>query len=370
MTENMVTITSVGLSKIAGATVEQPLILEKFVLGDGMEELTPDATSLINEKYRDFINDKYSSDNNIVVECVLRGNAPIEEGFYIRELGILDVDGDLIAIVKTPEQYRPALHEGVLSENIFSVVLKLENTENIAIAVEESIFATVDALSREATNRSEGDTALNNKVDNLTSTNIHVKNAINFVNSQNVQEALDSLYTGTQNLLNINRNFYKMFIGIGLTQFNDVNPLMNNELIKWAWCEGQVLTVAEYPELYKVLGNRWGGTANVDFKLPDSRNRVLRDVGDNMNWGYQEDAMQKITGRMGTAQGWGQNSEAWSEGALYFTGGSNISYTPYGDNPTHKFCVGFDNSRQVRTADETRVKSLSGRTFMITKVLI
>ena len=164
MTENMVTITSVGLSKIAGATVEQPLILEKFVLGDGQGEVTPDATSLISEKYRDFINDKYSSENNIVLECVLRGNAPIEEGFYIRELGILDVDGDLIAIVKTPEQYRPALQEGVLSENIFSVVLKIENTENIVIQVQESIFATVDALSREVTSRSEGDNNVENKL--------------------------------------------------------------------------------------------------------------------------------------------------------------------------------------------------------------
>jgi hypothetical protein len=149
---NDVVITTIGLSKIAGATVEEPLILERFAVGDGGgSEITSsqDMTSLVNEKYRDLINSKYSNNNNIVVECVLRGNALIAEGFYLRELGIFDVDEDLIAIVKLPESYRPPLEEGqIVTENIFNITLRVENTENIQIMLEETVFATTDALQR------------------------------------------------------------------------------------------------------------------------------------------------------------------------------------------------------------------------------
>ena len=51
----MLVITEKGLRKIANATITNPLILEKFAVGDGSgSEITPESsmTSLVNEKYR------------------------------------------------------------------------------------------------------------------------------------------------------------------------------------------------------------------------------------------------------------------------------------------------------------------------------
>ena len=42
----------------------------------------------------------------------------------------------------------------------------------------------------------------------------------------------------------------------------------------WVFCEGQSLNSSNYPELYKVIGNGYGGTTGADFKVPDLRGRV------------------------------------------------------------------------------------------------
>lgn len=155
MSAMKVVITKVGLAKIATATVDKPLKLTHFAVGNGDRngdgkpiEPNENMSSLVNEKYRDFINDAYSNENNITVECVLRANAPIEKGFKIFELGIFDDAGDMIAISQTPEQYRPATYEGIATEWIASIVLELSNTDNITIEIPETAYATVDALER------------------------------------------------------------------------------------------------------------------------------------------------------------------------------------------------------------------------------
>lgn len=42
----------------------------------------------------------------------------------------------------------------------------------------------------------------------------------------------------------------------------------------WAQCDGRVLKVSEYPALYSLIGNRYGGTAGISFALPDLRGRI------------------------------------------------------------------------------------------------
>lgn len=42
----------------------------------------------------------------------------------------------------------------------------------------------------------------------------------------------------------------------------------------WAFCNGQILSVSDYPVLYGLIGNTYGGKVNVSFALPDLRGRV------------------------------------------------------------------------------------------------
>nr|PZN27469.1 MAG: phage tail protein [Pseudomonadota bacterium] len=44
--------------------------------------------------------------------------------------------------------------------------------------------------------------------------------------------------------------------------------------VGWAFCEGQVLSIAEYSELFSVLGNAYGGDGVTTFALPDMRGRI------------------------------------------------------------------------------------------------
>jgi microcystin-dependent protein len=59
----------------------------------------------------------------------------------------------------------------------------------------------------------------------------------------------------------------------------------------WVFCEGQSLNSSNYPELYKVIGNGYGGTTGADFKVPDLRGRV--PVGKEAN------GNDSIVGRIG-----------------------------------------------------------------------
>jgi microcystin-dependent protein len=57
----------------------------------------------------------------------------------------------------------------------------------------------------------------------------------------------------------------------------------------WMFCEGQTLTVQQYPALFSLLGNVYGGDGQVNFKLPDLRGRFPTHAGQgplvNLNFG-------------------------------------------------------------------------------------
>lgn len=43
----------------------------------------------------------------------------------------------------------------------------------------------------------------------------------------------------------------------------------------WTWCDGQRLPIAEYPELYLVLGQRFGGEGDHTFAVPALRGSAV-----------------------------------------------------------------------------------------------
>lgn len=42
----------------------------------------------------------------------------------------------------------------------------------------------------------------------------------------------------------------------------------------WALCDGQILPVTSYPDLYNVIGSRFGGNGTTTYALPDLRGRT------------------------------------------------------------------------------------------------
>lgn len=106
-------VTLIGQTKLAGSVASDPLELFELAIGSGVvvfDENTSAMTALINEEDRfqipsGGIATHESNENWIGVTVVI----PLDSGGYtIREVGLFDVDGDMIAIGSFPETLKPA----------------------------------------------------------------------------------------------------------------------------------------------------------------------------------------------------------------------------------------------------------------------
>ena len=102
-------LTDIGAAKLASAAaLGVPLKITHMAVGDGGGVLpTPDAkqTALVNEKRRAALNMLYIDPQNssqIIAEQVIPEN---EGGWWIREVGLFDESGALIAVGNCPESY-------------------------------------------------------------------------------------------------------------------------------------------------------------------------------------------------------------------------------------------------------------------------
>ncbi|QTP60931.1 phage tail protein [Billgrantia antri] len=136
-------LTDVGQAKLANAVaLGQTIQITELAVGDGGGSLpTPDssATALVNEVRRAAINTSHTDPDNpswIVVEQVL---PPDVGGWTIREIGIYDVDGDLIGIGNYPETYKPVLSEGSSRTQTVRFVLEVSDTAAVTLKVDPSV---------------------------------------------------------------------------------------------------------------------------------------------------------------------------------------------------------------------------------------
>ena len=136
-------LTDVGQAKIANAlALGQTINITELAVGDGGGSLpTPDssATTLVNEVRRAPINTSHVDSENptwIVVEQVL---PPDVGGWTIREIGVYDVDGDLIGIGNYPETYKPILSEGSSRTQTVRFVMEVSDTSAVTLKVDPSV---------------------------------------------------------------------------------------------------------------------------------------------------------------------------------------------------------------------------------------
>ncbi|ENB2053128.1 phage tail protein [Vibrio fluvialis] len=136
-------LTTVGEAKLANATaLGQTVKFEKMAIGDGNGELpVPDQkqTALVNEVRREPLNAVETDPDNpnwIVCEQVIPENVG---GWTIREVGIYDVDGDLIAVGNFPETYKPILEEGSGRTQTVRLVLQVSSTATVELKIDPSV---------------------------------------------------------------------------------------------------------------------------------------------------------------------------------------------------------------------------------------
>ncbi len=146
-------ITDTGAKKLAQAAAPDgnPVRLTHIAVGDGGGTLpTPDSkqTRLVHEVWRHTVNRVIldaTHQNRIIAELVI---PPETGGFWIREIGVFDEHGDLIAVGNTAESYKPTVAEGSGRAQTFRTILTVSSTATVALTVDNTmVMATVDYVN-------------------------------------------------------------------------------------------------------------------------------------------------------------------------------------------------------------------------------
>ncbi|HBD3455380.1 TPA: tail fiber protein [Escherichia coli] len=143
-------ITTAGAAKLAAATAPggRKVNITTMAVGDGGGKLpVPDAgqTGLIHEVWRHALNkitlDKRNS-NYIIAELVI---PPEVGGFWMRELGLYDDAGTLIAVANMAESYKPALAEGSGRSQTCRMVIIVSSVASVELTIDTTtVMATQD----------------------------------------------------------------------------------------------------------------------------------------------------------------------------------------------------------------------------------
>jgi phage-related tail fiber protein len=143
-------ITKAGAIKLAAATVPngKKVNFTAMAIGDGGGTLpVPDAsqTKLVNEVWRHTLN-KISQDNKhqnyVIAELLI---PPETGGFWMREMGLYDDTGTLIAVGNMAESYKPELAEGSGRAQTVRMVIMVSDIESVELTIDTStVMATQD----------------------------------------------------------------------------------------------------------------------------------------------------------------------------------------------------------------------------------
>ncbi|WP_338804727.1 phage tail protein [Xenorhabdus griffiniae] len=165
-------LTQLGADKLANAAALGTKIeITHMAVGDGGGKLpTPDTkqTKLINEKRRAAINTLSidpKNTNQIIAEQVIPEN---EGGWWIREIGLYDKDGILIAVGNCAETYKPQLQEGSGRTQTIRMILIVSSANAVTLKVDPSVILATreyvdDSIKKHANSRNHPDATLKEK---------------------------------------------------------------------------------------------------------------------------------------------------------------------------------------------------------------
>ncbi|HHQ5499573.1 TPA: phage tail protein [Clostridioides difficile] len=210
-------LTNIGKAKIANAgMLGKSVVLEKIQAGDGGGNYynpTEDQTALKNKVWEGNINSFDKDENNpnwIIATACVPGSIG---GFTVREMGLIDNEGDMIAVCKSPETYKPKVGNGAMKDLYLKFIIEVSNVEKVTLVVdptaifltkkdEEKIVASIskldtkiDTTKTELTRNIEtAKTELNNKIGDTTL--LETTDKTNLVGALNeVKSSVDSIET-------------------------------------------------------------------------------------------------------------------------------------------------------------------------------
>lgn len=334
-------LTNQGAARLANAAaLGTKLNLTQMAVGDANGTLpTPDPaqTKLINQKRiapLNLLTVDPANTSQIIAEQIIPEN---EGGFWIREIGLYDDDGILIAVANCPETYKPQLQEGSGRTQTIRMILIVSSTSAITLKIDPSVVL--------ATRQYVDDKVIEVKAyaDSLLAAHLAAADPhVQYLKTADIDK----------------------YIPVGLPlPWPQATPPEG-----WLKCNGAPFDKAKYPKL---------AVAYPSGNLPDLRGEFIRgwDDGRGVDSGRvllsaQGDAIRNIKGEQSLAVPYNGKST----GAFYNNGknanegiyedGSYITDAPGvggqgGTNPSQGEKIFFDASRSVPTATENRPRNIT-----------
>lgn len=136
-------VTDAGTRKMLEAlNTEKKINVTEFSVGDGAGKYytpTTEMTALKNEVWRGAVNACYASgqsENLLIAETVIPADIG---GFTIREMGLFDDEGTLIAVCNTPDTQKARVSDGVVHELELSMEILISNTDSVQPVVDPNV---------------------------------------------------------------------------------------------------------------------------------------------------------------------------------------------------------------------------------------
>ncbi|HGY1778265.1 TPA: phage tail protein [Citrobacter amalonaticus] len=142
-TKYLALLTNIGAAKLAKATALGTKVeITQMAVGDGNGVLptpNPAQTALVHELRRaplNMLTVDPANASQIIAEQVVPEDVG---GWWIREIGLFDKDGDMVAIANCAETYKPQLQEGSGRVQVIRVILIVSSTEAVTIKIDPSV---------------------------------------------------------------------------------------------------------------------------------------------------------------------------------------------------------------------------------------
>lgn len=136
-------LTNQGAAKLSNmAALGEKLEITSLAVGDGGGvSLTPNQaqTELVNERRRAQLNSLSVDEKNtsqIIAEQIIPESVG---GWWIREIGLFDADGVLIAVANCPETYKATTEEGSGRTQVIRMMLTVSSTDAVTLKVDPSV---------------------------------------------------------------------------------------------------------------------------------------------------------------------------------------------------------------------------------------
>ncbi|WP_394564453.1 phage tail protein [Pantoea sp. SGAir0180] len=254
-------LTNQGAAKLANAAaLGTQLQITQMAVGDGGGTLpTPDPaqTKLIGEKRRAALNSlkvDAANTSQIIAEQIIPEG---EGGFWIREIGLYDADGVMVAVANCAETYKPQLQEGSGRTQTVRMILIVNSTSAVTLKIDPSVvLATRQYVDDKVIEvKAYTDDVMKKHVDaaNPHSQYLQTAKALAEIKDAGlVAEVLKNLGLGEGSALPV---------GVPVPWPSEVPPS------GWLTCNGDTFSAADYPLLAK---------AYPSLKLPDLRGEFIR----------------------------------------------------------------------------------------------